>query len=56
MKPATMVILPMMMTVMTTAVECSDGVVGANEECDDGNTIDTDACTAQCTNAVWAMV
>ena len=31
---------------------CGDGVVDPGEECDDGNAVDTDACTNACTNAV----
>ncbi len=31
---------------------CGDGAVDAGEECDDGNTDDTDACTNACKNAV----
>ncbi|MBK8264829.1 MAG: DUF4215 domain-containing protein [Nannocystis sp.] len=30
---------------------CGDAVVDAGEECDDGNTVDGDACTNACTNA-----
>lgn len=43
--------------VLTT---CGDGTMDAGEECDDGNTDDTDDCTNACTNAtcgdgiVWA--
>ena len=36
---------------MYCQLECGDGVVGANEECDDGNAIDSDGCTAACTIA-----
>lgn len=31
---------------------CGNGTVESGEQCDDGNTIDTDACTATCQNAV----
>ncbi len=31
---------------------CGDGVMDADEECDDGNQDDTDACTSACKNAV----
>jgi cysteine-rich repeat protein len=31
---------------------CGDGIVQAGEQCDDGNALDTDACTATCKNAV----
>jgi cysteine-rich repeat protein len=31
---------------------CGDGVVEIGEECDDGNTVDGDACTSACRNAV----
>jgi cysteine-rich repeat protein len=30
---------------------CGDGVVNSGEECDDGNTLDTDACLTSCLNA-----
>ncbi len=30
------------------AVRCGDGVVGGSEECDDGNTVDGDGCSATC--------
>jgi len=29
-------------------VGCGDGIVAAAEECDDGNTVNTDSCTAAC--------
>jgi cysteine-rich repeat protein len=31
---------------------CGDGMIEGDEECDDGNTTDTDACTNACSNAV----
>ena len=31
---------------------CGDGVVGADEQCDDGNDDDTDLCTSECTLTV----
>ena len=34
------------------AVVCGDGVVEDPEQCDDGNDIDTDACTNECKDAV----
>ncbi len=33
------------------SADCGDGVVNADEECDDGNSSDEDACTTQCTEA-----
>ena len=30
---------------------CGDGVVDPDEGCDDGNLVDTDACTKKCRNA-----
>ncbi len=35
-----------------TAPVCGDGEIGPDEECDDGNTSDTDACLADCTLAI----
>jgi cysteine-rich repeat protein len=32
--------------------ECGNGVLDTGEDCDDGNTVDTDACTSACQNAV----
>jgi cysteine-rich repeat protein len=32
----------------TCRVVCGDGMVGGTEQCDDGNSIDTDACTSAC--------
>jgi cysteine-rich repeat protein len=34
------------------SVGCGDGIVGPGEACDDGNAIDTDACTSACQVAV----
>jgi cysteine-rich repeat protein len=31
---------------------CGDGAVDTGEECDDGNEVDTDACTSECLDAV----
>jgi cysteine-rich repeat protein len=31
---------------------CGDSITGPGEQCDDGNTVNTDACTNACTNAV----
>lgn len=33
------------------ACECGNGFLDANEECDDGNTVDTDGCTNKCKTA-----
>lgn len=38
--------------IFTSAPECGDGVTQGNEQCDDGNDVDTDACTNSCRNAV----
>ena len=35
--------------VTVTCSVCGDGVIGIDETCDDGNTIDNDACTNSCT-------
>ncbi len=35
-----------------TPAICGDGTVGPDEDCDDGNTLDTDACTNACTSAI----
>lgn len=37
---------------LCVAPSCGDGVVGSNEECDDGNGVDTDACSNTCKKAV----
>ena len=34
--------------VATIAGICGNGVVEANEECDDGNTVDGDGCSSTC--------
>ncbi len=34
---------------LATCEECGDGITTGNEQCDDGNTVDTDGCTATCT-------
>ena len=40
-------------TSSTTSVSvCGDGIQDEGEECDDGNTVNSDACTNACTNAV----
>ena len=31
--------------------QCGNGHIDSGEQCDDGNTIDTDACTSTCQNA-----
>lgn len=38
-------------TTTTTIAVCQDGVRGGNEECDDGNAVDTDACRNDCSAA-----
>jgi cysteine-rich repeat protein len=38
--------------VLTPQNGCGDGVAAGAEECDDGNTVNTDACTNACTQAV----
>ena len=38
--------------VMPDPAQCGDGIVEGDEQCDDGNEIDTDACTNLCTEAV----
>jgi len=40
-------------TTMSTGVpgKCGDGILDAGEECDDGNLVSTDECTATCKNA-----
>lgn len=35
----------------TTGSQCGNGRINANEQCDDGNSVDTDACTAVCRDA-----
>lgn len=38
-------------TAMCRPVGCGDGVVAAGEECDDGNTVDSDLCSNACLSA-----
>jgi cysteine-rich repeat protein len=38
----------LMLCVDPAAAACGDGTVSAGEECDDGNTVDTDSCTNFC--------
>ena len=38
-------------TVSTTSASCGDGIPTAGEQCDDGNAINTDACTSTCQTA-----
>ena len=38
-------------TVSTTSASCGDGIPTAGEQCDDGNAINTDACTNTCQTA-----
>ncbi len=42
---------PSMPSNEVTPLKCGDGSMGGSEECDDGNTDDTDACTNSCKNA-----